>query len=247
VDSEFFAAYAAVERTHWWFLARREIVLAMVERLVPAGGSVLDVGCGTGFVLERLRERFQASGLEPSPIALEECRKRGLDQVRPGSAEDLSAVAGRRFDAVLFLDVLEHLDDDVAALCRARDVLAPDGVVLVTVPAFRFLWSQHDVANQHRRRYTQPELEQLLRRSGFILERASYFNMYLFPLALAQRWTARALGSGAAAGLRVPPAPVNRLMRRIFESEKNLLVRARGHRGLPFGVSVLAVGRRAAG
>ena len=243
MDAEFFRVYAAVERAHWWFLARREILLAVARDVVPEGGAVLDVGCGTGFVLERFRDHFQASGVETSPFALAECRKRGLDQVWPGSAEDLSAVAGRRFDAVLFLDVLEHLDDDGAALRRARDLLAPGGIALVTVPAFRFLWSQHDVANQHRRRYTRAEVEALLRRSGFTVERSTYFNSYLFPVALAQRWAARLLGSGAAEGLRVPPAPVNRLMRRIFQSEtRRLTGRRRG--GFPAGVSVLAVGRR---
>lgn len=245
MDAEFFAAYAAVERVHWWFLARREIVLAAAESVVPAGGSVLDIGCGTGFILERFRDRYDASGLDLSPIALEQCRRRGLDQVWGGSAEDLSAVAGRRFDAVLFLDVLEHLDDDARALRRARTVLAPGGVVLVTVPAFQFLWSQHDIANQHRRRYTKPELEALLRRTGFAVEQASYFNSYLFPITVAARWTARLFGIGAAAGLRVPPAPLNRLLRRVFLSEKERVVRP-GSAGFPFGVSVLAIGRNLA-
>lgn len=243
MDAEFFAVYAAVERAHWWFAARREIVLAVAERVVPAGGAVLDIGCGTGFVLERFQERYQACGLELSPIALDQCRRRGLHGVWSGSAEDLSAVAGRLFDAVLFLDVLEHLDDDGAALRGARELLAPGGVVLVTVPAFQFLWSQHDVANQHRRRYRRRELEALLTRNGFTVERSSYFNTVLFPVALAQRWIARVLGTGAAAGLRVPPAPINRVMRRLFESEKRLLAARRG-RSLPFGVSLLVVGRR---
>nr|MBA3318614.1 class I SAM-dependent methyltransferase [Gemmatimonadales bacterium] len=138
MDARLFEVFAAVEQTHWWFLARREIVVAVAERAVRPGGSVLDIGCGTGFVLERLRKRFDACGVDVSPLALQLCRERGLERVWAGSPEDLSAVAGRQFDGALFLDVIEHLDDDEGALRRAREVLAPGGAVLVTVPAFGF-------------------------------------------------------------------------------------------------------------
>ena len=245
MDERLFAIFAEVERTHWWFVARRELISAVVERILPPGGSILDVGCGTGFVLERLRERYDAAGVDQSPIALALCRARGLDQTWLGSPENLTAVAGRRFDLVLFLDVLEHLDHNVSALRHAAGVMAPGGAVLVTVPAFRFLWSRHDELNQHRRRYTRGELEALLRRSGFSVERSSYFNTYLFPLAVATRMAGRLLRSEPA-GLGVPPAPINRLLRRVFESEKRRLARAGPARGFPFGVSLLAVGRKQA-
>jgi SAM-dependent methyltransferase len=247
VEDTLFATFAEVEERHWWFLARRDIVLAVAERVLPAGATVLDLGCGTGFVLVRLQDHYDAYGLDLSPIALDLCRKRGLSQVSLGSPEDLSAVEGRRFEGVFLLDVLEHLDDDAGALRRIREALSPGGAVIVTVPAFMFLWSRHDEINEHRRRYTRSELADLLQRSGLHLEQVSYFNSYLFPLAAGARVGGRLLGRRAPGGLSVPRAPLNALLRRIFAAEKSRLVRSTGRRGgPPFGVSLLAVGRREA-
>ena len=242
MDEILFDTFAEVEDRHWWFLARREIVCAVAQRVLPEGSKVLDLGCGTGFVLERLQERYRANGLDLSPIALELCRKRGLSQVSLGSPEDLSAVEGCRFEGVFLLDVLEHLDDDAKALRHISQVLAPGGAVIITVPAFPFLWSRHDEINQHRRRYTRATLSDALRRSGFQLEQIGYFNSYLFPLAVAARVAGGLLGRVAPGGLGVPPAPLNALLRRIFASERSRVVNGRG--GFPFGVSLLAVGRR---
>src|SRR3990172_5639918 len=121
MDASLFATFAEVEQRHWWFQARREIVLALAGDLLPEGTRVLDVGCGTGFVLERLRERYDAFGVDVSPIAVDLCRARGLDRVAQGRTEDLSALEGRRFGGIFLLDVLEHLDDDLGALARLRE------------------------------------------------------------------------------------------------------------------------------
>lgn len=246
MDAELFATFSRVEQRHWWFQARREIVLAVADQVLPRGARVLDVGCGTGYVLERLRERYEAFGVDVSPLALDLCRARGLDRVAPGGAHDLSAVAGCRFDGVFLLDVLEHLDDDANALRRLREVLAPGGVVIVTVPAFMFLWSPHDEVNQHRRRYTRAGLVRVLAGAGLEIERATYFNATLFPVAAVVRVAGRVLGARGSGGLRVPPAPVNAALRRVFVSERGWLTAGPHGRGFPFGVSLLAVGRRAA-
>jgi SAM-dependent methyltransferase len=243
VEDTLFNTFAEVEDRHWWFLARREIVCAVAQRVLPVGSSVLDLGCGTGFVLERLQERYCAHGLDISPLALDLCRKRGLSQVWLGSSEDLSAVDGSRFQGVFLLDVLEHLDDDTEALRQISEVLAPGGSVIITVPAFMFLWSRHDEINQHRRRYTRRTLADLLHRSGFQIEQLSYFNSFLFPLAAAARVAGGLLGRYAPGGLGIPPAPLNELLRRIFLAESSRLIRPNGARGFPFGVSLLAVGR----
>jgi SAM-dependent methyltransferase len=244
VEDALFNTFAEIEERHWWFLARREIVLAVAERWLPAGAAVLDMGCGTGFVLVQLQQRYNAFGLDVSPIALDLCRKRGLSQASLGSPEDLSAVEARLFDGVFLLDVLEHLDDDLGALRRVREVLSPGGVVIITVPAFMFLWSRHDEINEHRRRYARGELANLLQRAGLRLEQVSYFNSYLFPLAALARVGGHLLGRRAPGGLHVPPAPVNALLGRIFAAEKSRLVRSIGRDGPPFGLSLLAVGRR---
>ncbi len=246
MDPQLFTTFAAVERTHWWFTARRDIVLSVTDRYVPPGGAILDVGCGTGYFIESLRDRYSAWGVDPSPISVRMCRERGLDGVVQGTAYDLSALDERRFDAVYFLDVIEHLDDDARALREALRVLRPDGLVVITVPAFMFLWSEHDVVNQHRRRYRRPQLEALMRGVGLVIERLTYFNFYLFGLASADRMANRLLRRRVSAELAVPHPLVNRMMGGAFRSERHRVADA-SKRPFPFGLSLLAVGRKAGG
>jgi SAM-dependent methyltransferase len=244
VDQSLFEQFARVERAHWWFQARREIVLQLASHYLPAGAPVLDIGCGTGFFLDALRERYRAWGIDPSPTAVELCRDRGLDQVSLGSAYQLGSLGRDCFAGAFLLDVLEHLDDDTLALGAARDVLAPDGIVIVTVPAYQALWSRHDVVNQHRRRYTRPRLDRLLQRAGFQVVRSSYFNTRLFPLAAGSRLICRALGWDPHLQLRVPPAWINGALARLFEGEKHRLASPRPRSPYPFGLSILAIGRK---
>jgi SAM-dependent methyltransferase len=246
VDPSLFATFDQVERSHWWFTARREIVLTVAERFLPPGAAILDVGCGTGYFLEAAALRYQAWGVDPSPLAVELCRARGLERVSQGSAYDLSAVAAQRFAAAFFLDVIEHLDEDARALREAIGVLAPGGRVIVTVPAFMFLWSEHDVVNQHRRRYRRPQLAALFRQVGLEIERLTYFNFYLFPLASADRLASRIGRRKVRAELSVPRPWVNRLMAGTFRSERGRVADP-GRLAFPFGLSLLAVGRRGAG
>ncbi len=243
MDPQLLASFATVERTHWWFTARRDILLSVIQRFVPAGGAILDVGCGTGYFIEALAGRYRAWGVEPSPAAVALCRARGLDRVVEGAAYDLSALAGQRFDAVCYLDVLEHLDDDARALAEGVRALGPGGVVIATVPAFMFLWSGHDVVNHHRRRYRRRQLESLFRDAGLAIERLTYFNFWLFGLAGAGRLASRVLNRRASARLRVPPRPINRLMGSTFRLERERVANS-ARAPYPFGLSILAVGRR---
>ena len=243
MDPSLFTTFATVERSHWWFTARREIVLSVAERFVPDGAAILDVGCGTGYFLEGAQLRYDAWGVDPSPVAVELCRARGLDRVVQGSAYDLAAVADHRFAALFFLDVIEHLDDDARALREGVRVLAPGGVVVVTVPAFMFLWSEHDVVNQHRRRYRRPQLAALLGAAGLAVERLTYFNFYLFPLATADRLASPRAHRRVEAELTVPRPWVNRLMGETFRSERHRVADP-ARNAFPFGLSLLAVGRK---
>jgi SAM-dependent methyltransferase len=243
VDPELFNTFASVERTHWWFTARRDILLSITERHVAPGSAILDVGCGTGYFIEGLGGRYEAWGIDPSPISVRMCRERGLERVVQGTAYDLSSVGDRRFDAVYFLDVIEHLDDDARALVEAKRVLAPGGLVVITVPAFNFLWSDHDVVNEHRRRYDRPGLVALLDRVGLRVERLSYFNFYLFGLAGIDRLAGRLLRRRVSAELQVPSPLVNRLMGDTFRSERHRLADS-SRKPFPFGLSLLAVARK---
>jgi SAM-dependent methyltransferase len=239
VESSLWDAIEKVERRHWWFRGRRELVATVLRGRLATGTRVLDVGCGTGFVLERLAQHFDAWGLEPE----ETVRARALPEIRPrilsGSTDDLTAVDKNSFDAVTLLDVLEHIKDDEAALRNVLTVLRPGGFVLVTVPAFPSLWSSHDELNQHRRRYSKTAFRTLLDRAGLEPSIVSYVNARLFPLALVHRALARVVG-GSASGpeLAVPPNRLNELFARVFAGE----ARSVG-RGYPFGLSLLGLAK----
>lgn len=234
----------AVEEKHWWFSARREILLALLARWVPLGGRLLDVGCGTGFLLGAARNDWDVWGLDPAAEAVAFCRARGLEHVMQGTVADLGTGKVPAADAVTFFDVLEHLDDDTGALRGAAANLRDGGLVLATVPAYQWLWTAHDTSHHHRRRYTTGRLGAAFASAGLEPLELGYFNTRLFPLAVAARMAERLRGlSTNGELLPVPPEPVNSLLRRVFRSERN---RVGGARPRPFryGLSVLAVGRK---
>jgi SAM-dependent methyltransferase len=243
MEEQLYEAFLRLERSHWWFMARQKILLDLTRRFVAPGGRILDVGCGTGYYLEEARREFDAHGIDFSDTAVRMCQTRGLTTVTKDTLDDLAAADAPRFDAIMFLDVIEHMDDDVATLTAARRLLAPGGITIVTVPAYMFMWSAHDDANQHRRRYVARGLARVLAASGFRVELVTYFNTLLFPLALARRATQRLLPRKDYDELALPPAWLNRWLRRVFELEAGFVRRA-GPRGLfPFGLSIAAVGR----
>ena len=151
-----------VEGKHWWFAGRRRIIAGFVEKVCRDMGKlrprILDVGCGTGANLQMLAQFGAAEGVDVSTEALDFCRARGLAEVKQGAAESLP-FADASFDLVTGLDVVEHLDDDIAGLSEMRRVLRPDGRAVLFVPAFMFLWGVQDDISHHRRRYTLPELK----------------------------------------------------------------------------------------
>jgi SAM-dependent methyltransferase len=240
MDAALWDAIAKVERRHWWFRGRRELVASVLGAHLRQGARILDVGCGTGFVLERLLDEYDAWGLEPDPGVRARAGERVRGRILAGSTEDTGAVGTRRFDAILLLDVLEHLDDDVAALTAVAPLLDRGGIVLATVPAYPALWSSHDVRNAHRRRYTKPALRRTLAGAGFAVDLLSHINARLFPMAMLHRLGAGTLGRRTDRELAVPPHPINELFTRLFAGE------ARGvRRGYPFGLSLIAVAHRA--
>jgi SAM-dependent methyltransferase len=240
MEERLIALMGREEDRHWWFAGRRRVLLALVNAELPAGARLLDVGCGAGGFLNAAQERYLVSGLDPSQQAVSFCRARGLNGVRQGGIEALAGLS-ERYDAVTFFDVIEHLDDDVGALRLARSVLAPGGRVLVSVPAYQWLWSHHDAINGHRRRYTATLLHRRLGDAGFRNVRTGYFNARLFPIALSVRLVQRLTGRGLEADLQPPAEPVNRVFLRLFAGEARRLGRS-GSMGYPFGLSVFGVG-----
>ncbi|HEV2883459.1 MAG TPA: methyltransferase domain-containing protein, partial [Pyrinomonadaceae bacterium] len=166
-----YAIMRRVEGSHWWYVGRRRIIESFIERIRrarqeenPAVGqmTILDVGCGTGANLEMLSNFGNAEGVDISTEALSFCRERGLENVKQGEANSLPYVDGS-FDLVTGLDVVEHLDDDLAGLKEMNRVLRENGRALLFVPAFMFLWGVQDDVSNHRRRYTLPGFKELVR------------------------------------------------------------------------------------
>jgi SAM-dependent methyltransferase len=230
-----------LEREHWWFRAKRELVRDAIVRNDVSGRLAVDVGCGTGEVVHLLRESGfdTVVGTDLSQYAL----------TLAGSAiGGAGSVAAARAEALPFpdasvacltsLDVVEHLDDDVAALREYARVLAPGGVMVIAVPAYMWAWSDHDVVLGHRRRYTRRSLLAAASAAGLTVHRCTYFHSWLAPLAFLLRRTPlrRLLKSDAEEASFVSPA-VNRLLLLLVTLERLLTRRT----DLPFGLSVLLV------
>jgi SAM-dependent methyltransferase len=245
MDKRLMQAMLAVDEHHWWYRGRRAIIAAELERLplVPHT-PVLDAGCGSGRTLLQLRRYGAVSGIELSEDAAAVARERGPFDVRIGRLEALPWEEGT-FGLVTCLDVVEHTPDDVVALTELRRVSRPGGWLLVTVPAYPSLWSRHDVANHHYRRYSRRSLGGAALRAGWQIERMTSFNsLLLAPAAivrLAQR--GRPAGEDYQPDLHLGPAWLNGVLERPLRAEARWL--ARGHT-LPAGLSLLAVMRNPA-
>lgn len=233
------------EQRHWWFRAKRRIVLSLLARKLRVEPGrhpkIADLGCGCGATLAELQQKYDAIGVDGSELAVEFSRRRGVNVVQGLLPDGLQLPAGE-FDAVVMLDVLEHLDDDTASARAAANLLRPGGIFLVTVPAYQWLFSEHDKAHHHKRRYTAARIRQLLGSTGLHVDLCSYMNTALFPVAVAARLADRfrPAAGGAVRGLSVPPAAVNAAFEWTFAAERHLLRRVY----LPFGLSVVCVARK---
>ena len=231
-----------VEQEHWWYTGRRKILAGFVEQIcrqVPdRRPRILDVGCGTGANLLMLSEYGDAEGVDISEDALAFCRERGLDKVRLGAGEQLPYDDGT-FDLVTALDVVEHMDDDLAGLREMRRVLRPGGRALLFVPTFMFLWGLQDDVSNHRRRYRLPELRRVLEQAGFEIERTTYANITFFLPILMMRQLMRLTGIKAESENNINVTALNGVLGSVFGAESWLLK----FMNLPFGVSGLCVAR----
>lgn len=232
---------AAKEADHWWFAGRRLVLRACIARLkLGAGARILELGSGTGGNLDLLK-RFgavMAVEMNAAARAISLARHQGAD-VRPGTLPHDLGLGGQLFDLVCLFDVLEHVEDDDAALRTARAHLAPGGALLLTVPAYKALFGPHDEQLHHKRRYESAELAAKLRDAGFRVEKLSHINAALLPAALAARLLDKRLRRPNPVGAKTPPGPVNALLARIFGAEAWILP----HVNIPFGLSLLALAR----
>ncbi len=237
------------EDSYWWFVARRKLIATLLGDLqLPKTIDILDIGCGTGAMLDELQNFGEVTGADFSPEALSFCGKRGKRgnakyrlvraDIRSLPFEDAS------FDIVTAMDIVEHIDRDKDAMSEIYRVLKPGGRLLATVPAYMSLWSEHDHALHHHRRYTAHGFRDLARRAGFAIDRLSYTVTALFPLIWLVRTLGRLKGTNTdnpKADVVAVPAPVNQFLIALMNIETSIV----RHSSLPFGVTVVTVARKA--
>jgi SAM-dependent methyltransferase len=226
-----------MEDGHWWFRGRRAVLWALLHRAgLPERPRVLDAGCGTGRNLAEFGRLGTARGVDPSPQAIAFCRRRGLGDVAEAGLEALPFADGA-FDLILATDVLEHVERDDVAASELRRVAAPGALLVVTVPAYRWLWSHHDDSHHHLRRYSAPRLRARLAAAGWRAELLTYFNALLLPPIAVVRLTAR---RRRRSDYELTEGPLNRVLELPMRAEAALI--ERGWR-FPAGVSIGAVCR----
>lgn len=223
MDRAVYERMAKNQAHHWWFAARREILATLISGL-PRPQRILEVGCGTGANLEMLTRFGTVTGLELDDGARAHAKATcPAAHILPGALPDgLPALDEGPFDLVCMFDVLEHIEDDRAALAALARHVAPQGSLLVTVPAYQWMFGAHDRAHHHHRRYSGRRLEQVARDAGYTVTRKGHFNSLLFPLAGAQR-AAAALGLARGPSDEPPPPLVNEVLRWTFALERRLL------------------------
>lgn len=236
-----FERMAELDQEHWWFVARRRILANLIERVVepPHGARILEVGCGTGHNLEMLADFGTVDACELDATARELASLRLGRPVLEVKLPDISMFKPESYDLIALLDVLEHVADDLGALNAIRTLLKPGGALVLTVPANQWMWSAHDVAHHHFRRYSKPRLAELFERTGYTVQLHSYFNSLLFPAIAAARLIGKIRGRDSADDA-LPSAPVNAALEGVFGLEAGLI----GRVPMPFGVSLVAVLRR---
>src|SRR5262245_48176803 len=240
-EYEYEAMYR-LEDFYWWFVARRSLTEEMLRGQIKASdpARILDIGCGTGANMSAFSKLGPIVGIDPSNDALSFCHKRGIQTVVSSHVEEMP-FPNRAFNVVTALDVLEHVDDDLHALREIQRICDPSGILFITVPAYGFLWSEHDEALKHRRRYTAHELRNKLTVTGFEVIRTSYFiSTLFFPILTLRIW--QGLHKNAThpkTSLYVLPDWLNNSLIALLALERKLFHRM----NLPFGVSIVALAR----
>ena len=239
MQTDEYAKMRALEDHYWWFVSRRKMALALLKRFAPDSKSVLDLGCGTGAMMGELELDRRAVGIDFSEHAVAFCKERGLRDIVHGNAESLP-FTDACFDAVVSLDTLEHVPNDVKAVAEAARALKSGGVLVMNVPAFRWLWGPHDVALMHQRRYTVGDVKRLLESAGLQVELVSYSVFFLFPIVVVIRALDKTKTGPPRVKLPSVPGPINRALAILQDAEARLLMTIR----LPWGSSVVAVARK---
>lgn len=236
MDREYIEVYRELYQRHWWWRSRTEFIVDKLRELRPAAGwkQILDIGCGDALFFERLSVFGEVEGVEPcAEMVSPENPYRERIYIGPF---DKNFHPEHQFSLILMLDVLEHLDDPVAALTYVRDLLTPEGILMATVPACMLLWTNHDVLNHHRTRYTKQRLREIATQAGLRIQEEGYLYRWVFPLKLAARIMENIFHRKPAVP-KAPPSWVNQAafwISRIEQKSLRLLP-------VPFGSSLMVI------
>ena len=234
MEAQYGSQYGELYRVHWWWRAREEALLKVLRRRLQVDRKleILDIGCGNGLFFDKLAEFGDVEGIEPDASLVDPAGKHSAKiHLVPF---DKHFRPQKRFDLVLMLDVLEHLDDPKQALVRARELLREGATLLITVPAFQSLWTNHDVMNRHRTRFRRRTLFPLLRDAGFFITESKYWYQWVFPVKLAAGVAERFFRPQPSPP-RIPPRWLNRLLYQFSRAEQEIL----GSCCIPFGSSLM--------
>ena len=238
MERSVFDRMAEHDEIYWWYVARRWILEALISREIclPKDARILEIGCGTGHNFGMLQHFGRLDALEVDDQARALAERRLGREVGDAPLPDLPGVPDASYDLIALLDVLEHVDDRARSLASIARKLKPDGRILVTVPAYQWLWSAHDRAHHHKLRYSKRGLRRDAEAAGLRVRKLGFFNSLLFPLAAAIRLLRKATGTNTSDD-RIPARPVNALFRTIFGLERHVV----GRFPFPAGVSLFAL------
>ena len=247
MDISMYRDFYHLATEHWWFVARSKIIFSMINRFLPDREQleILDVGCGTGSILKKLEKHSHAIGVDISEEAVKFCKLRGCKNVYKINQKEGLFFKDSTFNLITALDILEHIDDDCAALAEYYRIIRKGGVLLVTVPAYDFLWGPHDEVNDHKRRYIAKELKNKVEEAGFTVKEMTYFDTFLFPFFVLVRMghrVSKMINSRykPRSDLKMRRPWINYLLKIIFSLEDPLLKKL----NFPYGASLLCVAEK---
>lgn len=240
MDPAAYLKMAETEEQHWWYVARREILASVIKEMnLPKNSKILEAGCGAGGNLSMLAQFGEVSAFEMNDMAraIAQEKSKGRFHIEAGSCPDHIPFAGQQFDLICLFDVLEHIEQDTETLVAIKKLLNKNARLLITVPAYQWLYSTHDKLLHHYRRYSFAQLKQKILTARFYPEKISYFNTFLFPLAVAARIKDKFCKNMLSTGICLPHKIVNKIFTQVFCAERFLLK----YSNLPFGVSLICV------
>jgi SAM-dependent methyltransferase len=238
MDPAAYREMAETEQGHWWFVGRRSIIEDKIEALhLKAGADILEVGAGTGGNLKLLSRFGNVTAVEMDEYARKHAMTSTGHKVHYGMLPSPLPVFETKFDLICMFDVLEHVEFDLESLVVLKNHLKPGGKILITVPAYQWMWSDHDVVLHHYRRYTKASLNSVLKSAGLKADRIGYFNMMLLPVAAGVRLIGKVFGLKGSPGAAYSPGVTNNMLTAIFRTERPVLRKMM----LPAGLSVMAI------